>query len=63
MLEKLIEEYLNQFPEAESPFNYFADFGEDTLIKILQERDGRELEYLEPILGNSGGGQLGYKVE
>lgn len=44
MLIKLITEYIEQYPKEENPFNYLHQLGEDYLIEVLQNRNGKKLK-------------------
>jgi len=50
MLLKLITEYIEQYPKEENPFNYLHQLGEDYLIEILQNRNGKKIK-IEHIKG------------
>lgn len=43
MLQKLILEYIEQFPNEENPFTYLPQLGEDFLIEVLENRNGKKI--------------------
>ncbi len=45
-LNKLVAEYLEQFPKEETPLNGFNAFGGDGLIEILENREGKKIEWI-----------------
>jgi len=50
MLVKLITEYIEQYPKEENPFNYLHQLGEDYLVEVLQNRNGKKVK-IEHIKG------------
>ena len=60
-LEKLIKEYLELHPKAETPLNYYNFLGEDALIEVLENSNGREIKWNEDFTGDVlDGGEVQY---
>lgn len=45
MLQKLILEYIEQYPNEENPFTYLPQLGEDFLIEVLKNRNSRKINF------------------
>tara|TARA_R100001440_G_scaffold65769_1_gene86679 strand:- start:340 stop:549 length:210 start_codon:yes stop_codon:yes gene_type:complete len=41
--ENLEKEYLKQYPNEESPFNWFIVFSEDEIVNFVKNRKGRKI--------------------
>ena len=60
-LETLLNEYLKLHPKAETPLNYYNDLGEDGLIEILEQANGRQIKWTADFTGDVlDGGQIQY---
>lgn len=57
--ESLEKEYLKQYPNEESPFNWFIVFSEEEIINFVKNRNGRKI-LLETTPDNLDGGKLIY---
>tara|TARA_R110000737_G_C14481217_1_gene468555 strand:+ start:737 stop:931 length:195 start_codon:yes stop_codon:yes gene_type:complete len=60
-LEKLINKYLELYPNSETPLNYYNLLGEDKLIEVLEQSNGREIKWIPNFTGDvSDGGEIQY---
>ena len=60
-LEKLLNEYLELHPNAETPLNYYNLLGEDKLIEVLKNSNGRQIKWIESFTGDIlDGGEIQY---
>jgi len=60
-LEKLLNEYLELHPNAETPLNYYNLLGEDKLIEVLENSNGRQIKWIESFTGDVlDGGEIQY---
>ena len=47
ILEKLIEQYILEYPETGFPMELLYEFGETETIEILKLRNGRKIEWID----------------
>ena len=60
-LQKLLNEYLELHPNAETPLNYYNLLGEDKLIEVLENSNGRQIKWIESFTGDVlDGGEIQY---
>jgi hypothetical protein len=60
-LEKLLNEYLDLHPKAETPLNYFNVLGEEKLIEVLEKSNGRQIKWIPNFTGDVlDGGEVQY---
>ena len=60
-LETLLNEYLELHPNAETPLNFYDVLGEDGLIEILEQANGREIKWIPNFAGDVlDGGEIQY---
>lgn len=51
-LEALWKAYMDKYPNADDPTNYFASFGIGGLTDVLKEANGREIGFKTDTNGN-----------
>jgi hypothetical protein len=57
----LLNEYAELHPNAETPLNYYNVLGEDGLIEVLEQANGREIKWLPEFSGDVlDGGEIQY---
>lgn len=59
-LQKLIDQYKIDFPEAENPLNFTKQFGFLLIIEMLENRNGKQIGYVEDDIEADDGGKLIY---
>ncbi len=60
-LEKLINQYLELHPNSETPLNYYNLLGENKLIEVLENSNGRQIKWIASFAGNVlDGGEIQY---
>ena len=60
-LEKLANEYLELHPQSETPMNLYNLLGEDRLIEVLEQSNGRQIKWIPNFTGDVlDGGEVQY---
>ena len=60
-LEKLANEYLELHPQSETPLNLYNLLGEDRLIEVLEQSNGRQIKWIPNFTGDVlDGGEVQY---
>lgn len=60
-LEKLANEYLELHPQSETPMNLYNLLGEDRLIEVLEQSNGRQIKWIPRVGSNDlDGGEIQY---
>jgi hypothetical protein len=41
----LVKDYKERHPKAQDPFDFLNEFGDDALVKIIKEANGRKINF------------------